>query len=100
MSGPYRPEDARRLFGGDARRAIWSPTDTARAEAMVAEFGGVLSLSTGQASGVCVEWLDESGYRVALEGVDASAVLGGLSAMLRDRRTTDAEASFFPSFLT
>lgn len=97
MSGPdWR--DARQMFGADARRVIWTPADAARAESLVAEFGGILSKYAGDASGVCVEWMDPSGYRVALEGVDASSVLGSLSAMLRTRRGTRTEGEGSSSF--
>lgn len=96
MAGRFH--DMRQAFGADRRRTIWTPADASRAEALVAEFGGILSQYTGDESGVCVEWLDPSGYRVALEGVDASSVLAGLSAMLRDRRVTGSEVRSFPSF--
>lgn len=90
--------DLRQTCGADMRRTIWTPADAARAEALVSEYGGILSQYAGDASGVCVEWLDPSGYRVALEGVDAPSVLAGLSAMLRDRRGPASEVRSSTSF--
>lgn len=93
-------------FGTDPRRTTWSPTDAARAEALVARFGGILTTTiptttpassatpphSGHGAGVAVEWYDPTGYRVALEGADAPAVLGLLSAVLRDRHDADLAA--------
>jgi hypothetical protein len=100
MSSEGRRPHWRQTFGADVRQPHWTPTDTARAEGLVAEYGGVVSLTSGESAGVCVEWLDASGCRVMLEGRDAPAVLRSLSAVLRERRLTRGEASFFSSFQT
>jgi hypothetical protein len=80
-----RPCNLRAMCGHDLRRVQWSPEDIARAEGLVAEFGGILSHYIGShGAGPGVEWFDESGEHIVIEGSDVSSVLAILSAMLRD----------------
>jgi len=73
------------MCGHDLRRGAWSPTDIARAEGLVAEFGGIISHYIGSTgAGPGVEWIDPTGEHIVVEGSDISSVLAILSAMLRD----------------
>lgn len=66
-------------IGADARRMTFGPTDQARAESLVARYGGVLEASWISADRLVLQWTDRSGEAVRVEGADPSALLGLLS---------------------
>lgn len=68
-----------RTIGRDERRLTFSPVDQARAEALVARYGGVLETSWVGADRLVMQWTDPSGQAIRAEGSDPSALLWLLS---------------------
>lgn len=68
-------------IGHDVRRG-WTAEDRARAEGLVARHGGMLSAYSGHGAGVSVEWIEQGGERVSIEGHNAADVLAVLSTVL------------------
>lgn len=71
--------DARRTFGVDVRRTILSPVDQARAEGLVARYGGMLEISHGVKGEFIVQWTDPEGCQVVAQGPDAMQVIDAIS---------------------
>lgn len=77
--------NGREMCGHDLRIGRWSPSDMARADAIVVEHGGILSNYIGSyGADIGVEWLGMDGRHLVVEGRDVPSVLSQLSAMLRD----------------
>jgi len=80
-----RPCDSRQTCGHDLRIHNWTPSDLARADALVLEHDGMLSNYIGSTgAGLGVEWLGRDGRHIVLTGRNVPALLGELSTMLRD----------------
>ena len=56
------------FFGADPRRMTMSPTDRARAEALVGQFGGMIEVRTPEPGRMVMQWLDERGQSVLVQG--------------------------------
>ena len=79
MADSYRLNPRLMIAGRDERRLTFSPTDQARAEGLVARYGGVLETSWVGTDRLVMQWTDRSGEAVRVEGSDPSALLGLLS---------------------
>jgi hypothetical protein len=76
-------EVMRQGVGLDRRRGAWSPTDLARVDALLEQYGGAVTQYVGlHGEGYTVEWLDRFGAYVVVRGQDLSSTLGQLSAQL------------------
>jgi len=71
-------------YGRDLRRE-WTPADAARAEAITAQYGGVLTLTAPARAlgGVSLVWDDGHGDRIQLHAADAAALVSLLSRVAR-----------------
>lgn len=78
MAYPF-PDPRLMVHGRDTRRAAFSPTDQARAEGLVARYGGVLETSWVGTDRMVMQWTDPSGQAIRAEGSDPSALLWLLS---------------------
>ena len=76
----------RRMFvGADPRRITLDPTDRARAEALVARFGGTLEIRTPKPGQILFQWLDQRGQSVMVAGESAAECL----SLIADAITAD-----------
>ena len=82
------PDPRRWSAGHDERRVQWSPTDQARAEALVARHGGVLEIAPVGADRVALQWTDPSGQAVRVEATDPSEALGLVAQSVEMGATT------------
>ena len=82
------PDDMRQILNRDQRRVTWAPTDQARAEALVARYGGILEMRPIGTTGLVVQWTDPSGQAVTAEGTDPSQVLGLVAQSVEMGATT------------
>ncbi len=71
--------DGRRTFGVDVRRTMLSPVDQARAEGLVARYGGMLEVTTGLKGELVVQWTDPEGCKIVAQGPDAMQVIDAIS---------------------
>lgn len=74
-----------RLFaiGPDERTVTLHPSDRARAEAIVAAFGGVLEMRYLNPRRLQMQWLDPQGQCVLVEGQHPAEMLGMIHAALQ-----------------
>lgn len=71
-----RDDTFRNLFvGADPRRGVMDPTDRARAEAIVAQYGGVIEIRTPKPGQIVLQWLDHRGQSVLVSGDSAAECL-------------------------
>lgn len=69
-------ETLRHLFtGADPRRMTLDPTDRARAEGLVAQYGGVIEIRTPKPGQMVFQWLDHRGQSVMVAGESAAECL-------------------------
>lgn len=79
-------ETLRHLFvGADPRRMTLDPTDRARAEAIVAQYGGVIEIRTPEPGRMVFQWLDQNGQSVLVAGDSAAECL----TLMQDAITAD-----------
>ena len=69
------PEQLRQLLTDDPRRVTWSPADRARAEALVAQHGGILETRVVPSQRIVMEWLHPTGASVTVEGADVAETM-------------------------
>lgn len=75
-------EDVRILCGQDVRRSGFWPTDSARAEAFIARFGGTLAATTVGDAAVALRWEASSGQVVTATGPTTAAAFERLTRAL------------------
>lgn len=76
----------RQMFtGADPRRMTLDPTDRARAEALVAQYGGVIEVRTPTPGQMVLQWLDHRGQSVLVAGESAAECL----ALMQEAITAD-----------
>lgn len=79
-------ETFRQMFvGADPRRMTLDPTDRARAEALVAQYGGVIEIRTPTPGQMVFQWLDHHGQSVLVAGESAAECL----ALMQEAITAD-----------
>lgn len=74
MAYPF-PDPRLMVHGRDTRRAAFSPTDQARAEGLVARYGGILETSWVGSETLVVQWTDPQGHAVRVEGTDPAGLI-------------------------
>jgi len=78
-----RDDLLRQLFvGHDPRRISVHPTDRARAEALVAQYGGVIEMRNRGPGRMLFQWLDERGQSVLVEGDSPAECLTMIQAAI------------------
>lgn len=66
----------RQMFmGADPRRMVLDPADRARAEALCAQYGGVLEMRPGRPGELVFQWLNQRGESVLVAGASAAECL-------------------------
>lgn len=76
------PDDRRHLPDSDPRRVAWTPSDRARAEALVAQHGGILETRVVPSQRIVMEWMHPTGASVTVEGPDVTDALHVLTQHL------------------
>lgn len=79
---PFFPDEHRHLPDSDPRRVAWTPADRARAEALVAQHGGILETRVVPSQRIVMEWLHPTGASVTVEGPDVPETLQALTQHL------------------
>lgn len=82
------PLDLRRMFGSDVRRVQWTSEDRARAEGLVARYGGVIETRPNADHTVAVQWMDPTGQTVLVQAETLGEGLSVISQVLVDDETT------------
>ena len=85
---PFNPLDLRRFRGDDVRRIRWTPEDRARAEGLLARYGGIIETRLNADHTVAMQWLDETGQTVVVQAETITDGLSVIAQVLADDKTT------------
>jgi hypothetical protein len=80
--------DARVICGYDVRRTGFWPTDSARADAFMAQYGGTLSAMPIGNVAIALQWESEDGELVTATGATVAIAFEQLRAALHFTDTT------------
>ena len=75
--------DARLLCGQDVRRYGFWPTDTARAEGLVAQYGGMITAMPVDGVAVSMRWEPDDGEPITVTACSVPDALERLTTLIR-----------------